>query len=311
MNKSVETQPVVLRLQGLKHELIDREKNESFTVFVEQDLEFRSRDFIGVLGPSGCGKTTLLTILGLLRLPNNLDRLEHFELFVPQRNTNDLKLIDLKEAWKQRRRKLIERVRREHMGFALQSGELVSSLTVTENIQVPLLLNGWPRTRLNARCQELLGQFRLNRIQGETSEAVSTDGQSSGSKESDASWRAKRNVLAVSRINRLSGGEYQRVVLARAISHRPSVVFIDEPTSALNRELANDALTVMQDLQRDNPQPGITFMITHDEELAEKFCSVIVRMAAKKNEPAGEVVEVIRKETSLPNSQSAEEDVRS
>ena len=108
-----------------------------------------------------------------------------------------------------------------------------------------------------------------------------------------------RNALANSRINRLSGGEYQRVALARAIAHYPSVVFVDEPTSALNRELAHGALTVMKDLQQHRANAGITFMITHDETLAEQFCNVIVRMLPRNDEPAGEVVSVTRGERPL------------
>lgn len=276
----------VLRLSGLRHRLSDRARNEHYTVYVDQCLEFYSRDFIGLLGPSGCGKTTLLTVLGLLRSPTNLDDLSEFELFVPEEVSRDdsWQRIDMREAWQKRKYRLIEKMRRRHIGFALQSGELISSLTVQENIGMPLKLNGAGETEVASRTKELMSQFKLTRLRDSESEGNSTQEQ-----DSDVG-----NALADSRINRLSGGEYQRVALARSIAHRPSVVFVDEPTSALNRELAHGALSVMRDLQRNRERAGITFMITHDEDLAQEFCNVVVRMAPRRNEPAGEVVEVTR-----------------
>ena len=274
---------VVLKLDGLKHVLRDKQNEQCFTVNVDMPLEFYSGDFIGLLGPSGCGKTTLLSVLGLLRKPTNLGTLRSFELHVANSSGGGRTLINLCDAWNKRDTKQIQSLRRKHMGFALQSGELIKALTVTENIEVPMRLNGWPFTKRTDRVAELLSQFSLTRHRDiKEQENIS----------------AENNSLAKSRINRLSGGEYQRVALARAISHKPSVVFVDEPTSALNRELANAALETMQLLQRESSSPGITFMITHDEELANRFCNVIVRMSPKKGEPEGDVVDISRFDSS-------------
>jgi len=273
---------VILRLDSLKHTLVDRDKKQCFTINVAKPLEFYAGDFIGLLGPSGCGKTTLLSILGLLRKPADLDCVGRFELYVPSEPKSDAReLVDIRDAWARNDLRCIESLRRTQMGFALQSGELVKSLTVTENIQVPLRLNGWRSDDMRERVQDLLGQFSLTRHRD----------QKPGASETTAS-----NALARSRINRLSGGEYQRVSLARAVAHKPSVVFVDEPTSALNRELAHNALEVLRSLQRERTMPGITFMITHDEELATRFCNLIVRMAPRRGEPEGDVVDVVRTE---------------
>jgi putative ABC transport system ATP-binding protein len=269
----------VLEINGLKHVLRDKQNEQCFTVNVQVPLNFYSGDFIGLLGPSGCGKTTLLSILGLLRKPTNVETLEKFELHVPGLSGTDRTRIDLVDAWRANALQDIESVRRRHMGFALQSGELIKSLTVTENIEVPMLLNGFGGKERAARVAELLSQFSLTRQRD-----MREQGKIS----------VENNSLAKSRINRLSGGEYQRVALARAIAHRPSVVFVDEPTSALNRELANAALETMRLLQRESVSPGITFMITHDEELATRFCNVVVRMAPRKGEPEGDVIDVSR-----------------
>jgi putative ABC transport system ATP-binding protein len=282
--------PVVLKLAGLRQRLTDKARHDHFTVYVDGLIELRSRDMIGLLGPSGCGKTTLLTILGLLRAPSSTRDLELFDLHIPSlsdcESDSRWSRIDIKALWEKNKVEQIEKLRRNHFGFALQSGELLASLTVNENIAVPLRLNAWSGKKVDARVKELLRQFHLDRSKHGL--AVS------GNHGSESNIGSNGICFGNNRVNRLSGGEYQRVVLARAIAHKPAVVFVDEPTSALNRELAHQALTVVCDLQQNQDRPGITFMITHDEHLATEFCNVIVRMAPKRNEPAGEVVEVVR-----------------
>jgi ABC-type lipoprotein export system ATPase subunit len=101
--------------------------------------------------------------------------------------------------------------------------------------------------------------------------------------------------LSRKRVNKLSGGEYQRVSLARAIAHRPSIVFVDEPTAALNREMARGALEQFRLLEASGSGGAATIMITHDEELADEFANVIVRMAPIVGRPAGRITGIIRK----------------
>lgn len=264
---------VVLEIVNLTHRLHNKATGERFTVYVNEPLIFNSGDFVGLLGPSGCGKTTLLTLLGLLRSPSDLSKVERFNLHVAKENDGPRQCVDVKELWKRRKATKIESLRRSEVGFALQSGELISSLTVGENISTPLRLNGWPQGEIDARVKDLLDRFDLFRGTGESSDDRS---------------------LFSTRINRLSGGEYQRVALARSIAHRPAVLFVDEPTSALNRELAFNALNTLKETQLQRQRPGITIMITHDETLASKFCNVLVRMAPRKGEPAGEVVAISR-----------------
>ncbi len=84
------------------------------------------------------------------------------------------------------------------------------------------------------------------------------------------------------------------MALARAIAHRPTLLFVDEPTSALNRELAHGALSELRNLQCGSSSHGAAIMITHDEDLAKTFADVIVRMAPRRGESVGEMVEVIK-----------------
>jgi ABC-type lipoprotein export system ATPase subunit len=298
MSADFKAEPI-MRIEGLRHELRDKEKNERFNIYVDKRLEFFSKDFVGLLGPSGCGKTTLLTVLGLLRSPTHAADIKAFDLFIPPNGKSEKRhRIDLREAWINNNKKIIEQLRKRHFGFALQSGELISSLTVRENISIPLRLNAWDTKNITPRVDSLIDQFGLTRVR-DAEKKLNQAPEEALSIVAELDTKSDRNskrksALANSRINRLSGGEYQRVALARAIAHKPSVVFVDEPTSALNRELARNALTAMRNMQHNRRMPGITFMITHDETLAEEFCNVIVRMAPRKNEPAGEVIEITR-----------------
>jgi ABC-type lipoprotein export system ATPase subunit len=165
----------------------------------------------------------------------------------------------------------------------LQSGELLSSLTVAENIAVPLRLNGAKKTKVNQRVEELLLAFKLK------------------TRNTDTNGTADFNrSLASQRINRLSGGEYQRVALARAIVHQPTLLFVDEPTSALNRELAYGALNELRSLQCNEEARGAVIMITHDEELAAMFADTIIRMAPRRGTAIGEVVSIEANVPRLP-----------
>jgi putative ABC transport system ATP-binding protein len=278
----------ILELEGLEHHLGDAEK-PAYVVFVRQRLTIMPGDFVALLGPSGCGKTTLLTIMGLLRRPTSPESLARFSIGVKQ-DGESLKL-DLRDAWCHNRQRLIEQTRRRYIGFALQSGELLPALTVCENISVPLRVNGTSPGKTQQRVDELVDAFQLRPPRVSSAKA-----------ENRTRKRAKDedNDLSHKRVNKLSGGEYQRVSLARAIAHRPRLVFVDEPTASLNREMARDALQQFRQLQADAPDPGATIMITHDETLAADFANVTIRMAPIRNQAAGEVVEIIRDDPADP-----------
>ena len=274
----------VLELAGLEQRLVDAASGETFTVRVEMPLRIARRSSVALLGPSGCGKTTLLTVLGLLRSPTATERIEQFTIRTPDQNGRWID-HDLRDIWLRRRRRQIEKLRREHLGFALQSGELLPALTVRENIAAPLRLNSVPRAACRTRVDELLESFGL---EDSATDFLPTNNGS-------------RRRLGDQRVNRLSGGEYQRVALARAVVHRPTLLFVDEPTSALNRELAHDALRQLRALQCGPQSHGALIMITHDENLAMTFADVIVRMAPRRGEPVGEVVEISSNSPTVEN----------
>jgi putative ABC transport system ATP-binding protein len=264
---------IVLELDGLIQRLHDPQSGAEFIVEVDRPLQVRQGDFVAILGPSGCGKTTLLTVLGLLRQPSSPREIGVFRIRGSRAtDSSDCSYVDLKEAWCRRRHGLIEHIRRSHIGFALQSGELLPSLTVAENIAAPMHLNGVTRNERRRRVRDLVDAFGLRRQTG-----------------------VDHYDLSRKRVNKLSGGEYQRVSLARAIAHRPSIVFVDEPTAALNREMARGALEQFRLLEASGSGGAATIMITHDEDLANEFANLIVRMAPVVGRPAGRITDIIRR----------------
>lgn len=283
--------PPVLVVEALQQRLHDPQSGEEFWVTVEDRLAIYAGTFAAILGPSGCGKTTLLSVLGLLRRPTDPKSIGCFEIAGYGRRGKTI-VYDVKELWRRNRQRRIERLRRQNIGFALQSGELLHSLRVWENIAVPLRLNGIGGRRCSLRVHQLLGSFGLSPDDHAPADESLGDGASEEAKAgSDRGMSVGR--LANARVNKLSGGEYQRVVLARAIAHRPRLVFVDEPTSSLNRELARASLSQLKASQFGVDDPGAIVMITHDEQLASEFADVVIRMAPEKDRAAGRVVEIV------------------
>ena len=267
----------ILSVSDLEQNLFDPDRGDRFTVTVDKPIRLMAGDFAALLGPSGCGKTTLLSVLGLLRKPSNSKSIKKFEFGInPDEDGIVSEVVDVSQAWKRNDRQLIEKLRREHVGFSLQSGELLSSLTVAENIKVPLELNGFSLNEMNERVTDLITAFGLSR------EREGGGGEIN---------------LANSRVNKLSGGEYQRVVLARAIAHKPDLVFVDEPTAALNHELARRSLSKLVEMQEK--EKCAILMITHDEQLAEEFANVMIRMEPVRGKPAGHIASIERVKTGV------------
>jgi putative ABC transport system ATP-binding protein len=135
-------------------------------------------------------------------------------------------------------------VRNEQIGFVFQSFQLISTLTALENVMVPVELRGVPYREVEQKAKELLAQVGL--------------------KERFHHYP-----------NQLSGGEQQRVGLARAFIHKPDILFADEPTGNLDSETGEQIEDLLFDLNRES---GTTLIIvTHDRELAEK-CDRIIEL---------------------------------
>jgi putative ABC transport system ATP-binding protein len=176
-------------------------------------LSIENGEFTSLVGPSGSGKTTLLQLMGCLDQP-----------------TSGRVFVNGKDVSKLNRSQRAD-MRRGTIGFIFQFFALIPTLSAYENIEMPLLLNGYSASQRRERVMELL-------------ESV------------DLSDRAHH------RPDQLSGGEQQRVAVARALASRPVLVLADEPTA--NLDTANGK-QVMEIMQRLNQETGTTFVFaTHD-----------------------------------------------
>ncbi|MGH9416692.1 MAG: ABC transporter ATP-binding protein [Terriglobales bacterium] len=205
----------------------------------EASLDVAPGEWVALVGRSGSGKTTLLNLLGAMDLPSSGRVLLAGE--------DTAKLSDDRRT----------ALRRRVVGFVFQAFHLLPTLTVRENIEVPLLLAGEPpRLRAVAIAREVGLEDKLGAFPYE-----------------------------------LSGGEMQRVALARALVHRPQLVLADEPTGNLDSSTAAAILGLLHQLVRE--RGAAVVMATHSQEAAGRASRVVelvdgrVRAAAADLQPGG------------------------
>jgi putative ABC transport system ATP-binding protein len=187
-------------------------------------LALRPGEFVVLLGRSGSGKSTLLNLISGIDLPTR------GEVRVEGRSL---------EALGEQERTLL---RRRRMGFVFQAFNLLPTLTVEENIRLPLELNGQGAAQASARARELLEQVGL-----------------AGRAESFP--------------DRLSGGEQQRVAVARALAHAPPLLLADEPTGNLDEQTGRQVLDLLEGLTRR--ERACALVVTHDPSLQERADRVL------------------------------------
>jgi ABC-type lipoprotein export system ATPase subunit len=202
---------------------------------VDISLDVERGEFIALVGRSGCGKSTLLNLTGAMDFPTSgralLDGVETSTL-------NDAGLT---------------RLRREKVGFIFQSFQLLHTLTVFENVELPLLLAGKPDARAAAR--EKLGWVELDRLGDRFP-------------------------------HQLSGGQMQRVGIARALVQSPAILLADEPTGNLDTATGNVILDLLKRLTSE--LKIATLMATHSAEAAA-LADVVVRLRD------GKIEEIVRR----------------
>jgi putative ABC transport system ATP-binding protein len=211
-----EPSPAALEVQDLGKSYAEGRQRRS----VLRDVTFTVApgECVALLGRSGSGKSTLLNLLAGIDRPDSGD-VRIMGQSVTTMGEPDLTLL-----------------RRRHIGFIYQFFNLIPTLTVAENLALPLELNGVPAARRRARIAELLAKVGLDGREGAFPD-------------------------------QLSGGEQQRVAIARAIIHDPALVLADEPTGNLDAQTGHRVLELLSHLFRDEGHTLI--LVTHSREVSE------------------------------------------
>ena len=223
--------PPLIELRRLTK--VYQEGERSHTVLQEVNLTIQAGEFVVLLGRSGSGKSTLLNLISGIDMPTSGEVV----VYPGSDEPGPLSLARLSEQ----QRTLF---RRRHIGFVFQFFNLLPTLSIQENILLPLELNGWDAARAEQASLTMLDRVGL----------------------------ADR---ADDFTDRLSGGEQQRVAIARALVHEPLLILADEPTGNLDSETGR---TVLELLDRLTRQAGKTLlMVTHSQEvigMADRIFSI-------------------------------------
>ena len=195
------------------------EGDQQRIIFADLNLDIGRGEFVALLGPSGSGKSTLLNLLGGIDLPD-----------AGQIRISDRLLTALSEVER-------TRFRRRHIGFVFQFFNLIPTLTVAENLLLPLELNGLATPEQRDRALELLDEVGLGNRRASFPE-------------------------------RLSGGEQQRLALARALVHSPWLLLADEPTGNLDAATGEHILELLLALHRQAETTMV--MVTHSQAVAAR-----------------------------------------
>ncbi|WP_146894946.1 ABC transporter ATP-binding protein [Adhaeribacter aerolatus] len=183
------------------------------------NIAIRKGEFVSIMGPSGCGKSTLLNIMGLLDEPSS--------------GTIEIDGASVKSYSD----KVLARLRNEKIGFVFQSYHLINDLSVTDNVELPLLYRSMAGSERRKRALAALEKVGL-------------------------SARTKHFP------NQLSGGQRQRVAIARALAGQPEIILADEPTGNLDSVMGNEIMDIL--LRLNEEEQTTIVMVTHDELMAKK-----------------------------------------
>jgi len=204
---------------------------DNYTIALKNiNLSVRRRQFISIMGPSGSGKTTLLNLMGCLDKPT------YGKVFIE--NVEVSRLND----------KELTKFRRDKIGFIFQQYNLVQTLTVLENVELPMVFKGIDRKKREKRSKYLLKLVGLEN-------------------------KSNRKP------NELSGGEQQRVAIARALANNPKLLLCDEPTGNLDINTGKKIMNLIKNL---NKMEKITVILVTHNPIMAKYADKIIYMVDGK-----------------------------
>lgn len=220
-------------------------------------LSVEKGEFVAIMGPSGSGKSTLMNIIGLLDKPSQ-----------------GIYMLDSRNVSRLRSRARAK-ARRDKIGYIFQSFNLLSRMTIIENVALPLAYRGMTTVRRLHRASEILDKVGL---------------------------RNREYYLP----RQLSGGQIQRVAIARALVNKPSLLIADEPTGNLDTASSK----VIMDLLRDIHRGGNTIiMVTHNPDLTEYASRVVYMRDGRVHQDQGLKAHETADITKLHNAPSVAEEL--
>ena len=195
-------------------------KFNEMTVLNNVDLELKPKEMVALVGASGSGKSTILNIAGCI------DEATSGEIILNGQSINQLS--------KQKKTKL----RRKEIGFIFQNFQLIESMNVRQNVELPLMLLNYSSKERKKMATEILESLGIDHI-------------------------------ANKKTTQISGGQKQRTAIARALVKKPKLIIADEPTASLDKENSNEVFNIMRQLLA-NLQTGM-LMATHDQHAMKQM----------------------------------------
>lgn len=192
-------------------------------------VSFRDKEFVAILGTSGSGKTTCLNIIG------GLDRYDSGDLVIKGKSTKDFSEND----W--------DAYRNNSIGFVFQSYNLITHLSIVDNVEMGMTLSGVSASEKHRKALEVLEKVGL-----------------------------KDHLHK--KPNQLSGGQMQRVAIARALANDPEILLCDEPTGALDTTTSVQIMDLIKEVAKDR----LVIMVTHNPKLAEDYADRIIQFSDGK-----------------------------
>lgn len=196
----------------------------SYNALNNIQLDVENGEFVAIMGPSGSGKTTLLNLIATIDEPTS------GEILIEGENPHSLKKNEL------------AKFRRRNLGIVFQDFNLMNTLTVEENIVLPLTLDGVRVNKMRKLAKEICAKLGIEKIMNK-------------------------------RTYEISGGQTQRVAVARAMIHRPKLLLADEPTGNLDSKSSKDVMTMLETINKEDQTT--TLLVTHDPQAASYSNRVI------------------------------------
>lgn len=203
----------ILKVENITKIYGGKKGGMKFKALDKFSLEIEKGEFVGVMGPSGSGKTTLLNIMATIDTPTS------GELFI--NGTNPIKLNE----------KNIALFRRKELGFIFQDFNLLDSLSIKENIILPLVLEKIKVREIEKKVEDIANLLNIKDILNKKPYEI-------------------------------SGGQQQRAACARALIHNPSIILADEPTGNLDSKASQDVMETLTNL--NDKKEATIMMVTHD-----------------------------------------------